>query len=193
MELINGYLISQIFITINYFFMAISYYSKNRKRILFCSLISILTVGTAYIILHAWSGLAMCLVSLIRNIIFEIDVKKNGESKEINKKDIIILIVLYVMIIASAIITYDGIFSLLSIIATMLFTYSVWQKNTITYKILGVPNEVIWILYNIYIKSLFSVILEIILLACCIIGYMIERKEKNKLTNIFNNSIVHKS
>ena len=82
----------------------------------------------------------------------------------LDKKDIIILAVLYAISIISAIYTYEGFLSLMSVFATMLYTYSVWQKKISIYKILGIPVGIIWIIYNIYIASIFGIILEIALL-----------------------------
>ena len=42
MELTVSYILSQIFIIINYLFLAISYYSKNRKTVLCLGFISLI-------------------------------------------------------------------------------------------------------------------------------------------------------
>ena len=106
------YIISQVFVIIMYTLVSLTYY------------------------VSAYTGLAMCFVALIRNAIFLVDEKKNGKTEIISKKDIAILLILFSITIISSIFTYDGIFSLLSVFATMLYTYSMWQKKTITYKIL---------------------------------------------------------
>lgn len=120
----------------------------------------------------------MSIVVLIRNMIFLLDEKKNGKRDTINKKDIIILIVLYIISIVFAIFSYDGIFSLLSVAATMLNTYYVWQKDIKVYKLLGAPICMLWILYNIYIMSIFGIILEGVMLLCSTTGYILERIKK---------------
>lgn len=182
MELTLSYILSQIFIIINYLFLAISYYSKNRKTVLCLGFISLIANGLSYVFLNAYSGLAMCILALVRNIIFLLDEKKNGKSDVITKKDVIILIILYAFAIGSAFLTYEGFLSLLSIFATMLYTFSVWQKKTIIYKLMGIPVGILWIFYNIYIMSIFGIILESVLLICSISGFIIEFK-KNKNEN----------
>lgn len=179
MELTVNYILSQVFTIITYGLLALTYYAKDRKKVLIISFLSIIANGMAYIFLNAWTGLAMCVVALIRNIIFLIDEKKNGKSETINKKDIIILIILYAISIISAIFTYAGFLSLLSVFATALYTFSVWQKKTNMYKLLGIPIGILWILYNIYIMSMFGIILETILLICSITGYLLERRKQN--------------
>lgn len=169
------YILSQIFTIITYILLAITYFAKDRKMVLIISFLSLIANGIAYIFLNAWTGLAMCIVALVRNIIFLVDEKKNGKREKINKTDIIILIVLYIILVISSIFTYDGFLSLLSVFATALYTFSVWQKKTNIYKVLGIPIGVLWILYNIYIMSIFGIILETILLISSITGYLLER------------------
>lgn len=171
------YILSQVFTIINYALLGVTYYAKDRKKILVIGFLSIVANAIAYILLNAWTGVAMCVVALIRNIIFWMDEKKNGKRETINKKDIIILVILYSTIIVSTIFTYDGFLSLLSVFATSTYTFSVWQKKTNVYKLLGIPVGILWILYNVYVKSIFGIILESILLICSISGYLLERKK----------------
>lgn len=113
---------------------------------------------------------------------FYLEGVKNGTRENTNKIDIAILVIMYIICILSAIFTYEGIFSLLPIVATMIYTYAVCQKNIKTYKLLGIPTEVLWTGYNIYIKSIVGIVLEIIMLVNCFTGYIREVK-KNKVTN----------
>lgn len=180
MEWTLTYILSQVFTIITYILLALTYYAKNRKSVLIISVLSIVSNGVAYIFLGAYTGLAMCIVAIIRNAIFMVDEKRNGKRDYINKKDILILAVLYAISIVSAVFTYDGFLSLLSVFATMLYTYSVWQKKTNIYKLLGIPIGIIWILYNIYIQSIFGIILEAILLICSTTGYILEIRSANE-------------
>ena len=174
MELTVNYVLSQVFTILMYVLLGLTYYAKDRKKVLILSFISVIANGIAYVFLSAWSGLAMCILALIRNIIFLVDEKKNGKRDKINKFDIIVLSII------SAIITYEGFLSLLSVFATMLYTVSVWQKKTNIYKLLGIPVGILWILYNIYIMSIFGIILESILLICSSTGYILEIRKNKK-------------
>lgn len=179
MEFTVSYILSQVFTVLTYGLLALTYYAKDRKKVLIINFLSLVANGIAYIFLNAWTGLAMCVVALIRNIIFLIDEKKNGKRESINRTDVIILVILYVISIISAILTYDGFLSLLSVFATALYTFSVWQKKTNIYKLLGIPIGILWVSYNIYIMSIFGIILEAILLICSITGYLLERRKQN--------------
>jgi len=98
-----------------------------------------------------------------------------------NKTDIIILLVLLAISIISAIYTYEGIWSLLSVFATMLYTYSICQKNVKIYKLLGIPTEFCWLCYNIHIKSIFAIIMGMMPLISSITGYIkVIKTDKDK-------------
>lgn len=179
------YILSQIFIIINYVFLVMTYQSKSRKRILIFNFGALIATGLSYVFLSAYSGLAMTFVAIIRNIIFIIDEKKNGKREKNEAKDYFILAILYFISIISAIFTYNGLLSMMSVLATMLYTYSVWQKDTKIYKILGIPVGIIWIIYNIYIFSIFGIILEVVLAISAVIGYKKEAKgNKSENKNI---------
>lgn len=180
MEWTVSYILSQVFTIIMYILLGITYFAKNRKNVLIISFLSLVSNSIAYIFLSAWSGFAMCIVAIIRNIIFLVDENRNGKRDKINKKDIIILIVLQLISIVFAILTYDGIFSMLIVFATMLYTYSVWQKSTKLYKFLGIPIGLLLIAYNVYVMSLFGIILESILLIASTSGYILELRNINK-------------
>lgn len=171
------YIVSQFFVVISYVLLAITYCLKNRKSILLFNFVSLLTNAAAFALLGAWSGFAMNLIAVVRNIIFLIQNKK--DNLNITYVDWIILGTLYLMSGVSSYFTYVAFYSLLSVFATMLYTYSVWQKNTRIYKLLGVPTSLLWVCYNIFVKSLFGVILELLLLICEIVEIIIELKKKN--------------
>lgn len=181
MELTLTYIVSQVFTIIMYILLGITFYVKERKVVLILNFTATISISIAYILLGAWTGLAMCVVVVIRNIIFLLDEKINGKRETINQTDIIILIVLYAISIVSAVFSYDSIFSLLSVFATMLDTYSIWKKKITVYKLLGIPKGILWIFYNTYIMSIFGIILESLLLICSTTGYIIERRKIKQL------------
>ena len=172
------YILSQVFTVLMYILLALTYFLKDRKKILIVSFTSLIANALEYLFLFAWSGYAMCLFALVRNIIFIVDENKNGKRETINKKDIIILVILYIIVGILAAVTFNGFLSLLSVFGTAIYTYSVWQKKTLVYKFCGIPVGILWLSYNIYVMSLFGIILEGILLIASTSGYLIELKNK---------------
>lgn len=171
------YVLSQIFIILNYVFLVITYQLKNKEKILLLSIGSQTACGLSYICLGAYTGLAMAIISIFRNTVFIINEEKNGVTEKTTANEILMLLVIYALVIVLSVITFNGFLSLLSVFATMLYTFSVWQKSTKVYKILGIPVSILWLSYNIYIHSIFGIILEFILMISAIIGFI---RDKSK-------------
>lgn len=166
-----------------YIFLAATYLVKNRRTVVILSGLSLIANVLAYLLLGAWTGMAMCVVAGLRNLYIMYDERKNGETAKLKRKDYIFLAVVYLGIIGATFLTFEGWLSLLSVFATSLYTYSIWQKSVKVYKFCGIPVGILWILYNIYVKSAFGVILEAVLLIFSAVGYFRElRQGTNKTT-----------
>lgn len=170
------YILSQIFTIIMYALLAWTYFLKDKRKIVIVSALSLVANIVAYVLLGAWTGLAMCIVAMLRNLYILWEEKKYGKREKLEKRDYIFLAVIYLGIILATIPTYEGFLSLLSVFATSTYTYSIWQKSTKVYKFCGIPVGILWIAYNAYVKSIFGVILEAILLVASIAGYVAEIK-----------------
>ncbi len=180
MEWSLTYILSQVFTIIMYALLAWTYFLKDRKKILIVGFVAIIANALEYLFIFAWSGFAVCIFAFIRNIYFIIDEKICGKRDTISTKDIVALVFLYVLLALVAFITYEGPLSLLSVFGTMIFTYSVWQKKTIIYKFCGIPVGIMWLAYNVYVMSLFGIILEGALLVASTTGFILELKKKKQ-------------
>ena len=112
------------------------------------------------------SSIFILLGFIVGNYLFS-----KRKEKDINK-----LIMVLLMLFILTILTYNGILSLMPSIGTLLYTLSVWQNDTKTYKKYGILVSIFWITYHIYVKSLFGIILESILLISVIIGLIKDKK-----------------
>ena len=178
-----AYKIAQVCFIIAYALLAMTYKLRSRKQILVISLASLVAFAAAYAFSEAWSGLAMMGVALIRNVTFILQ-NKRDKSKKITKIDWIILVVLLLIALVFAIFTYDGWLSLLPVMATMIYTVSVWQKNTRVYRLLGIPTSLLLLGYHIFIRSIFGIILECVLFIAVMVGVVTEKKTNRKKRKI---------
>ncbi|MBQ7409777.1 MAG: YgjV family protein [Clostridia bacterium] len=196
-NLSNQYIASQIVTIFVYIFLSLTYCVKNRKLILAFSFISNFLNSIAFILLEAYTSSAMCAISIFRDIVFIIDQKINGKSDRITKKDYAILAMIYGISFVSIALTFNGFWSLLYATGSMLYTYSIWQKNNKLYRFMGIPVTLLVILDSIYIKSVFGVILQCVVLVCSTVGYISNSKEENngtttekiKLLGAMNNEV----
>ena len=165
MELSLPYIISQILVIIYYFIYSWTFHLKDSNKILVCSIIATIISAISYVLLNAYTGMAMCFVAIIRNLLF---------AKE--KKNILNLSLIFLLTLIASIFTFDSYFCLFNIVATLIYTYALWQKNTKIYKLLGIIVNGLMIIYNIYIQSVFGVVLISIAFISSIIGFLKENK-----------------
>lgn len=167
----STYLLSQFFSIINYATLIISYQIKDNKKILIYSSIGCFFSALSFYLLNAYSGCAMALLAVLRNILFIIDKKHH------KRRNIYTLMFILISLLVRTYFTYDGIFSLLPVIATLLYTISVWIDDINIYRRLGIPTEMFWLSYHIYLKSIVGVIFETILFISVIIGFLRMKKQ----------------
>ena len=164
-----NYIISQIFVILGYTVIAFSFFTKNRKLILLYSTAAVLCHAASYTFLLAWTGVAMNVISLGRNITFQIQNKYKKEN-ETTKAEWIALITICVVSTIAWILTYDGILSFFALSGTLIYTYAVWQKNAKVYNILSIIGSIQWIVYYLFVFSIFGIILECIMLIVETVG-----------------------
>ena len=158
------YILSQVFALLATIFIGCTYFVNDKTKVLILCLLYCVFYGTHYLLLGAMTGFLVTLISFIRNIIFYINSKKRRKNSKI------ILGSLILISIISGIFSYKSIFSIITIIASIISTYSVWQDNVKLYKILALPVGLCYLLYGIYINSYASIITEGILLITVIVG-----------------------
>lgn len=173
------YIISQIITVLYYAILSLSYLLKDRNKILTANFIAHIGQTSAMIMLNGYTGAAMSAIMMARDLILLIQEKQKAKGKSINEKfDMAVLIITIVLVIVLTIFTYNGLLSLLSVVATLITTFALWQKDVKRYKILGVVAGILWLAYNIFINSIMGIILEIILVISSIIGCVKEFKKK---------------
>lgn len=176
------YILSQIFVVLSYILLGSTYLIKNRSTILCINLCSLVCNGVSYFFLGAWSGLGVVCIAMIRNVLFMVQQRIKALDKYLID-DIIILVFLMAISIIVGIVTFDSVWSLFSIFASITYTISVWQRNVKVYKILGVLASVFGVVYFVFIHSWFGVILEsciLIISAVGVITYIIKDRKNNK-------------
>lgn len=169
MSLSLTYILSQILVIICYLIYSWTFHLKDNNKILILGIVSTIISSISYIVLNAYTGMAMCFVAIIRNLLFTKD-----------KKNTFNLTLIFVLTLIASIFTFNSYFCLFNILATLIYTYALWQKNTKKYKLLGIIVNGLMIVYDIYIKSIFGVILISIAFITSILGFL---KENKKILN----------
>ena len=115
-----------------------------------------------------------------------LDEKVNGKSDKITKKDIALLMFVYGICAIAIVCTFKGPLTLLYATGSMIYTYSIWQKNNKLYRFLGIPVTLIVIVDSIIIKSIFGVILQCVVLITSIVGFTSQTQNKEDLQPVEN-------
>lgn len=180
MEITPVYIISQIITVIYFALLSLSYLLKSREKILVTNFLGHIGQAASMFLLGGFTGASMSGIMVLRDLIFFIQENKRSKGKTVNKKsDLFILITTIILVIILTIFTYNGPLSLLSVFATLIATFALWQKDVKRYKLLGLLVSLLWLFYNIFVMSIMGIILELILLICSATGYIIDNKKAN--------------
>ena len=167
MSLTVSYILSQFLVVVYYLLYSYTFHLKDSKKILVFGIIATSSICVSYILLDAYTGVVMCFVAILRNILF--DKSKNNT---------FYLLLILVLIILGFIFTFDSYFCLFNIISTTIYTYSLWCNDIKIYRFLGIFVNLFMIVYDMYIKSILSVILIIVALISSLVGYFKERNSR---------------
>lgn len=129
----------------------------------------------SYMFLGATSGWAMLIIATLRNVIF---FKLNKQEYTLSYK--LLLFGLLLVIGVTGAITYTNLFSLLPVFAIVLYSIGVWQKSPKIYKLLSIPNCLLWVIYNLSVASIVASIDEAVMLILSVIGFYKEINNKYK-------------
>lgn len=169
---------SQIFIVLAYAALTTTYFVKAKKNVLVFNFIYLATLAVAYFLLDAYTGMAMMAVAVLRNTAFLIRNKEVGEKQK--AQDYAILTVLFVLIFTAGAFTYQGFWSIFSLLATSIYTFSIWQTNKKVYSYLGIVTAALWLAYNIFVRSVVGAVLDVVLLGFIIAKIIMRDMLKKK-------------
>lgn len=175
----TSYIISQIVTLFVYGLFCLSYFQNKKCHVLITNITAHVLQTIAFILIGGYTGMAMDLILIFRdNFFYKEEISKKESSKT---KKRIILLSFFTLITVSTIFTYNGFLSLLSVFATMISTYAIWQDKVEVYRFLGIPVSMLWLGYQISLNAIFAIVLESILLISTIIGYVKEKNRKQVL------------
>ena len=166
---LNFYL-AQITALLAWLFLIISYWKNKDDKLLYLQIISCIFFVLNYIFLGAYTGLFVVFFEIIRDALYI--------KFEDDKKTFLLSLPIYALI---GIFSYDGIWSLFSIFASLNDGYSLIYKGK-KVVLLGIVTYILWIIYDSYCLSYANVIAEVIVvisnLAILITGKSLLKKNK---------------
>ena len=153
------------------FFYFISFQFKNNKTLFRVQFISYIFYSLHFFLLGAFTGGLSYLVGLIKSFCL------SSSNKKLHSK--IMCIILCITQIAVGIITYQGLISILPIIANVAAIIAGYSGNARSIRLVGIfINSPLWIAHNLYVESWAGVIDELIAEASMIVSMIRYRFNK---------------
>ncbi len=119
---------------------------KKHKHIVLVKMASELSFAVQYVLLGAWTGALLDLVSGLRNFLFYKCVEKK-------RSTLPVIIAFSALVIALGIGSWAGPISLLPVGAKVISTVSYGMKNERLLRYITLPSCILWIIYNVIVGS----------------------------------------
>ncbi len=171
------FFMAQLFGLLALIFNIITVHFKTKEKILICSILSNLVVTIEFFLLNAITGAIVSIINLFRCIIFYFYKKKN------KKPSLLILILFEIIVIISGAISYQNIWSLIPIIATVSYTYGLWQDDVKRIKYISAIIALEWSIYNIIVMAYVGSIQGVVQFISSIIAIIRYNHKYNRRSN----------
>ncbi len=173
-------IVNQCIGALGYFLLAISYFSKEKSKLLIVQIVSNVFLATHFYLLSGIAGAICDIVCIITDIIIFL----NDKRKFINKKLlVVVLIVLLFSIYFSTLYFTNSTFTLkelFPITATCMIVVSLVSDNKNLIRLIGLLAALCWLVYGIVKHSYASSVFKIIIILSTIISYSREKKALKK-------------
>ena len=158
------YIISQVLAFFAAMCLAVTFFLKDKKKILIFNIVGTCFFAVEYLLLNAFVGVVSNCISLIGLVWYFINDRKG------KKKDYISISVMSALFIIFGIVTFTKWVDVLVIIASLTYTYSIWQSDNFVYRWYGIINSILWMVYNFVYIAFVSIVFETICLIAKIVG-----------------------
>ena len=145
-------------------FLVLSFQQNNRNKILIFILIGQLIFLVHFIMLGAWTAVAMNSVGAVRTLIFQYKEQKQWAAKSYWP------ILFIAGFIGFGTLSWQGWYSILPITAMSIETVGLWMKNPKTIRFINLFPHPPWFTYNFLMGSWPGVIAELLMFGSILVG-----------------------
>ena len=165
------YIVAQIIGFIAFVVSLIAYHKKDKKTILNNMVTSNILNLIHYLLLGAFSGCITKLLAIFRDYFI---ILKEKNKKLSNSVYLIVFILLYII---ATIFTYNGILSILPLVAAIIYIIFIWNGNEVIIKKTAFFCYFLWLIYNIFVLSIAGIVSNIISIISTLIAIINTEKE----------------
>lgn len=152
---------SQIVGFIAFVIYVISIQQKSKPKILCWQIGSFFLYSLQYLLIEAYSGMMMFSINMIRCIVFYI-CEKNIDKKQQKNKIVFIIFILISLLCGG--ITYNSIYDILPILASLSGVIFTWQPSTKILRYGQIETCVCWIIYDAFVMAYIGILTESVII-----------------------------
>ena len=152
----NLFIIAQIIGGIAFLLSLIAYHRKKKEKILENMIISNILNFIHYLLLGAYSGCITKIIAICRDYFIILKSKKHFLSSNI------FLSIFILVYIVTGILTYNNIWSVLPLLAAIIYIVPVWNGDEATIRKTAFGCYFLWLIYNIFVFSIAGIISNVI-------------------------------
>lgn len=155
--------ISQVIGFLAFMIFVISIQQKRKKQIIFWQIISFFLYALQYFIIKAYTGMIVFIINMLRSIVFSRDIN----NKRTNK---ILLIIFIALSIICGTLTYEKIYDVFPIMASLLSVIFTWQSSTKRLRYGQILICALWIIYDIFVLAYIGILTESLIIIATIVS-----------------------
>ncbi len=162
------HLIAEIIGVFGFTATILSYQCKTRRRILLLQLFSTTCWTLHFALLSAWAGCLLNVIGMSRCIVFA---ERGKDSKMGKVADWIGWLPVFIALSGGATaLTWKSWFDILPFIGMVLTTFALRATASATVRLLTLPNDPLWLIYNASEGSVSGVLTEVCIMCSIIVG-----------------------
>lgn len=155
--------IAQLFGGLAALFGLLSSWQKTRKRIFLFLIFDNVFYMIQYLLLGAYTGVVINIIGLFRLYLFN----NKKKYKKYNRLPLYLILALYLI---SGYFTYENIYCLLPIIASLVYASALWNDSPKVIRIGSALIAFCWGLYNLFVSAYLGALIEVIVFISTLIA-----------------------
>ena len=154
--------------------ITVSYWFKKKLWFIIFQLCAYILYALHYFLLGGLAGTWCNLIGVI--ILFLLLYKEKSKNKCYFLIPIILL-----LFVPGIIFFYDGLISLVPVVATLIPMIANWNKNMLIVKIGGIIGAISWLIYGISVLSYATILTNVIFVSSTLVSILYKREVKHEI------------
>lgn len=156
--------VAQIFALIAFVLYTISLQFRSRSKVLKVQIVANSFYALEYLMLNAYAGVNNSLFGISRSVLFYIFQKKHRKCPSY------VAVIFITLVVIFGFVSYDGIFSTLPVIISIIFFLALYTEDMKLYRIVAAVAAILWIIYNLAVSAYVGVLDSVVELISALIA-----------------------